>query len=108
MKKTKNANCRYGRLHLHIIHILVWLGAVTCVMILFYHRIQRFEVLMDTESLRAEPAAVTSTNAASDMIADFGALRTVRNAIDIGAERNLPLDDIAEQNPHQKTLADVP
>ncbi len=45
MKKTKTTICRFGRLHLHILPILVWLGAVACVVILFRHRSQQFEVL---------------------------------------------------------------
>jgi len=45
MKKTKTTICRFGRLHLHILPILVWLGAVACVVMLFRHRTQRFEVL---------------------------------------------------------------
>jgi len=45
MKKTKTTICRSGRLHLHILPILVWLAAVACVVVLFRHRSQRFEVL---------------------------------------------------------------
>jgi multidrug resistance efflux pump len=45
MKKTKTTICRFGRLHLHILPILVWLAAVACVVVLFRHRSQRFEVL---------------------------------------------------------------
>jgi len=45
MKITGTTNYRYGRLHLHILPILVWLGAVACVVMLFRHRSQRFEVL---------------------------------------------------------------
>jgi hypothetical protein len=63
MKNTKTTNCWYGRLNLHIIHILVWLGAVTCVVALLYHRNQRFEVLMTTEDIRAKTGPVASTNA---------------------------------------------
>ena len=32
-------------LHLHVLPILVWLGAVAWVVVLFHHRTQRFEVL---------------------------------------------------------------
>ena len=45
MKKTRTTICRTGRLHLHILHILVWLGVVACVVMLFRHRSQRFEIL---------------------------------------------------------------
>lgn len=45
MKTTRTTNHRYGRLHLHILPILVWLGAVACVVMLFRQRSQRFEVL---------------------------------------------------------------
>jgi len=45
MKTTRTTNHRYSRLHLHILPILVWLGAVACVVMLFRHRSQRFEVL---------------------------------------------------------------
>jgi multidrug resistance efflux pump len=45
MNKTKTTICRSGRLHVHILPILVWLGAVACVVMLFHHRTQRFEVL---------------------------------------------------------------
>lgn len=45
MKKTKTTIYRFGRLHLHILPILVWLGTVACVVMLFRHRTQRFEVL---------------------------------------------------------------
>lgn len=45
MKKTKTTIFRFGRLHLHILPVLVWLGAVACVVMLFRHRTQRFEVL---------------------------------------------------------------
>ena len=45
MKKIRTTNCRSGRLHLHILPILVWLGAVACVIMLFRYRSQRFEVL---------------------------------------------------------------
>jgi multidrug resistance efflux pump len=45
MKKTRSTNHRYGRLHLHILPALVWLGAVACMVVLFRHRTQRFEVL---------------------------------------------------------------
>jgi len=45
MKKTKTTIFHFGRLHLHILPVLVWLGAVACVVMLFRHRTQRFEVL---------------------------------------------------------------
>jgi multidrug resistance efflux pump len=45
MKKTKTTICRFGRLHLRILPVLVWLTAVVCVVMLFRHRSQRFEVL---------------------------------------------------------------
>ena len=49
MKTTRITNHRYGRLHPHILPILVWLGAVACVVVLFRHRSQRFEVLGITQ-----------------------------------------------------------
>lgn len=45
MKKTTATNCRFGRLGLHILPILVWLTVVACVVILFQHRSQRFEIV---------------------------------------------------------------
>jgi len=45
MKTTRTTNYRYGRLPLHIIPILVWLATVACVVMLFRHRSQRFEVI---------------------------------------------------------------
>jgi len=45
MKITNLKTCRCGFLRLHVIPILVWLGVIACVVVLFYHRTQRFEVL---------------------------------------------------------------
>ena len=45
MKRTRTRIYRSGRLHVHILPILVWLAAVACVVMLFRHRTQRFEVL---------------------------------------------------------------
>ncbi|MHC4122068.1 MAG: HlyD family secretion protein [Planctomycetota bacterium] len=45
MKRIRGTSWGSGRLHLHILPILVWLGAVACVVILFRHRSERFEVL---------------------------------------------------------------
>ncbi len=45
MKKARTTTCRPGRLHLHILPVLVWLVAVGCAIMLFRHRSQRFEVL---------------------------------------------------------------
>ena len=45
MKKISSKNCRFGRIYLHIIPILVWLVAVAGVAGLFLQRSQRFEVL---------------------------------------------------------------
>ncbi len=45
MRKRRSTICRFGRLHLRFLPILVWLGAVACVVILFRHRSQRYEVL---------------------------------------------------------------
>jgi multidrug resistance efflux pump len=45
MKKTATANYRFGRVHMHIIPVLVWLATVACVVVLFTRRSQRFELL---------------------------------------------------------------
>jgi len=45
MKTTGTTSRRCGRLHPHILPVLVWLGAAACVVVLFRHRSQRFEVL---------------------------------------------------------------
>lgn len=45
MKKTKTTYFWFGRLRPHIMPVLVWLGVLSCVVILFRHRSQRFEVL---------------------------------------------------------------
>jgi len=43
MKRIKSFQS--GRLRLHILPVLVWLGVVACVVVLFRHRSQRFEIL---------------------------------------------------------------
>ena len=45
MKTTGTTSRRCGRLHPHILPVLVWLGAAACVVVLFRYRSQRFEVL---------------------------------------------------------------
>lgn len=45
MKRKDTKICRFGRLHLHILPLLVWLAAVACVVVLFRYRSVRFEVL---------------------------------------------------------------
>lgn len=45
MKGISPKKCRPARLHLHLLPVLVWLGAVACVAGLFLRRSQHFEVL---------------------------------------------------------------
>jgi multidrug resistance efflux pump len=45
MKGISLKNRRSGRLRVHILPILVWIGAVVGVVVLFQHRAERFEVL---------------------------------------------------------------
>ena len=45
MKRKGAKSWRFGRLHLHILPILVWLAVLAGVVVLFQHRSQRFEVL---------------------------------------------------------------
>lgn len=45
MKKAGNKIRWSGRWHLHILPVLVWLTVVACVVVLFRHRSQRFEIL---------------------------------------------------------------
>lgn len=45
MNRKAVKNHRPGRLHLHILPVLVWLGAVACVVVLFHFRTLRFEVV---------------------------------------------------------------
>jgi multidrug resistance efflux pump len=45
MKKTRTTYFWFGRLRPHIMPVLVWLGVLSCVVVLFHHRSQRFEVL---------------------------------------------------------------
>ncbi|MHC4659956.1 MAG: HlyD family secretion protein, partial [Planctomycetota bacterium] len=45
MKGISLKNRRAGRLRVHILPILVWIGAVVVVVVLFQHRAERFEVL---------------------------------------------------------------
>ena len=46
MKKTTTTSCRFGRVHVHIVPVIVWLAVVACVVVLFVHRGQRrFELL---------------------------------------------------------------
>jgi len=45
MKKTRTTYFWFGRLRPHIMPVLVWLGILSCVVVLFRHRSQRFEVL---------------------------------------------------------------
>ncbi|HUV41095.1 MAG TPA: hypothetical protein VMW23_04835, partial [Sedimentisphaerales bacterium] len=44
MKKAKTTACRFGRIYLHILPVLVWVAAVAGVVVLFRHRSQRFEI----------------------------------------------------------------
>ncbi len=43
MKRIKSYQS--GRLRLHVLPVLVWLGVLACVVVLFQHRARRFEVL---------------------------------------------------------------
>ena len=43
MKRIKSFQS--GRLRLHVLPVLVWLGVMACVVVLFRHRSQRFEIL---------------------------------------------------------------
>lgn len=45
MEGVGRKNYRPGRLRLHILPILVWLGTVACVVMLFRYRTERFEVV---------------------------------------------------------------
>jgi hypothetical protein len=54
MKKTKTTIFRFGRLHLHILPILIWLGAVACVVMLFRHRTQIETDMIVVEDLPLE------------------------------------------------------
>ena len=45
MKTTGTTSRRCGRLHPHVLPVLVWLGVAACVVVLFRYRSQRFEVL---------------------------------------------------------------
>jgi len=44
MKKAKTTTCRFGRIYLHILPVLVWLAAVAGVVVLLHHRSRRFEI----------------------------------------------------------------
>ncbi len=45
LKILRREGFRSGRVRIHILPVLVWLGAVAAVVVLFRHRAQRFEVL---------------------------------------------------------------
>ncbi len=45
MKKTRSKGYSFRQLYLHIVPLVVWLGAVACVFILFKQRAQRFQVV---------------------------------------------------------------
>jgi len=45
MSRKSGKIYRLGRIYVHIIPVLVWLGALACVVMLFHYRTQRFEVL---------------------------------------------------------------
>jgi multidrug resistance efflux pump len=48
MKWTSFKSCRslpYGRVRTHLLPVLVWVGAVACVVVLMRHRVRRFEVV---------------------------------------------------------------
>jgi multidrug resistance efflux pump len=44
-KSLRSGSLRPGRIRTHILPILIWTGAVACVVVLFRHRAQRLEVL---------------------------------------------------------------
>jgi len=45
MKKKDSKKYRSGAWRRHLLSVLVWFGAIACIVGLFYHRAQRFEVL---------------------------------------------------------------
>jgi multidrug resistance efflux pump len=45
MKKARTTYFWFGHFSPHIMPVLVWLGVLSCVVVLFHHRSQRFEVL---------------------------------------------------------------
>ena len=45
MSRKSGKIYRLGRIYVHIIPVLVWLGALVCVVMLFRYRTQRFEIL---------------------------------------------------------------
>lgn len=45
MKKLDLGILQFGRLRQHALPVLVWLGVLACVVVMFRHRAQRFEVL---------------------------------------------------------------
>jgi multidrug resistance efflux pump len=60
LKSRAGGAFRFGRLRLHVVPFLVWLAVVGCVIVLFRHRTQRFEVLGLAQG-RVHQVAATST-----------------------------------------------
>ena len=60
MKTISVKSCPSGRLRLHILPILVWMGTIACVVVLFRYRAQRFEVL-GLEKTQVHQIAATCT-----------------------------------------------
>jgi len=59
MIRISTKACPSGRLRLHILPILVWVGAVAFVVVLFHHRSQRFEVLGFAQGQVRQVAAIS-------------------------------------------------
>ncbi len=45
MKRLGLGNLQFGRLRQHALPVVVWLGALACVVVMFQHRARRFEIL---------------------------------------------------------------
>lgn len=57
MNKTLISKTRFGRIQSHILPVIVWLAAVGCMVVLFQHRTQRFEVVGIAQSQVRQIAA---------------------------------------------------
>ncbi len=72
MKRKGTKICRFGRLHLHIMPLLVWLAVVACVVVLFRYRSARFEVLGIAQSQMHQVAATCTGRLKSLPVELFG------------------------------------
>jgi len=45
MGMSRTTVTHFGRLRLHVLPVVVWLAAVACVVVLFHHRAQQFEIM---------------------------------------------------------------